>query len=180
MWQERTHGRSSLKYSATEPSLMSSRLEFQVSPTFGWLQCSMIVLTYGGCAVPRPWTSTQISTPASAAALPHGTRALPICSSVFSTGTSLGRPLGRTLTPRPPMSAASSTNSLQVSMFFLTSSGLGEWNSQTLPQPQTSTPPSAKRLRTSLRSSLLKVGSTPCLCVVRSSTGETPVALQIL
>src|SRR5215472_15367662 len=180
MWQERSHGRSRWKYSATDLSLMSLAFEFQVMPTLGWPQASMTVLTYGGWAVPLPWTSTQISTPASAAALPHGTRALPICSSVFSTGTSLGRPLGRTLTPRPPMSAASSTNSLQVSMFFLTTSGSGEWNSQTLPQPQTSTPPSAKRLRTSLRSTLLNVGSTPCLCVVRSSTGETPVALQIL
>src|SRR3954447_14244230 len=103
MWHDRTHGRSRWKYSATDLFLMSVGLEFHVSPTFGWPQCSMIVLQRGGCDVPPPWTSTQISTPASAAAWPHSISDLPICSSVFSTGTSFGSPLGRTLTPRPPM-----------------------------------------------------------------------------
>ena len=88
----------------------------------------------------------------------------------------LGRPLGRTLTPLPPMSATSSTNCLHVSMFFWTTAGSGLWNSQTVPQPQMSTPASAKRFFTSLRCSLLSDGSTPCLWVVRSSTGETPAA----
>src|SRR4051812_29633248 len=178
MWHDRIHGQSSSKYSFTLPSFMSSLLEFHVSPTLLCLQCSIIVLTYGGCAVPRPCTSTQISTPASAAALPHGMSDLPICSSVFSTLTSFGSALGRTFTPLPPTSAVSSTKRLHVSICFSTSFLSGEWNSQVVPQPQIVTPASANFFLTSLRASLLSDGSTPCLCVVRSSTGEMPVALH--
>src|SRR6516162_9223651 len=126
MWQERIHGRSSSKYSATDPFLRSLGLEFHVTPTRAWPQCSIILLTYGGNALPRrtpslpggcsvpPWTSSQISTPASAAALPHARSDRPICSSVLAIGTDRGRPLGRTLTPLPPMSAASSMKRLHV------------------------------------------------------------------
>src|ERR1700719_4019106 len=128
MWHERIHGRSSLKYSATDLSLMSLALEFHVRPTCGCPQCSIMVLTLGGKAEPcPPWTSTQISIPASAAVLPQSISDLPICSSVFSTGTDGGRSLGRTLTPLPPRSADSSTNSLHVSMFLRTTAGSGEW-----------------------------------------------------
>src|SRR5262245_25053678 len=176
MWHDLIHGQSSSKYSFTLPSFRSVALEFHVSPTLLCLQCSIIVLTCGGWAVPRPCTSTQISTPASAAALPQGISDLPICSSVFSTLTSLGRSLGRTFTPFPPMSAVSSTKRLHVSICFWTTFWSGEWNSQVVPQPQISTPASANFFFTSLRASLLSDGSTPCLCVVRSSTGETPVS----
>src|SRR5262249_53981286 len=65
-------------------------------------------------------------------------------------------------------------------MFFFTTSASGDWNSQTLPHPQNVTPLSAKRLRTSDRCSALRVGSTPCLCVVRHSTAAIPTDLQIL
>src|SRR6516225_7053981 len=102
MWHDLIHGRSRSKYSFTEPFLTSSPLEFHVSPTLLWPQCSMKVFTCGGCDVPRPWTSTQISMPASSAALPQGISDLPICSSVFSTGTFGGSELGRTFTPLPP------------------------------------------------------------------------------
>src|SRR5262249_18310425 len=112
MWHDFSHGRRSLKYSDTEPFFTSLGFEFQVMPTFGWSHVSMMVLMYGGCAVPAPWTSTQISTPASAAAWPHSISDLPICSSVLGTSTSFGRALGRTLTPLPPMSATSCTNCL--------------------------------------------------------------------
>src|SRR5262245_55863626 len=135
MWHDLIHGFSSSKYSLTLPSFMSSLLEFQVTPTLSCLQCSIIVLTCGGWAVPRPWTSTQISTPASAAALPHGISDLPICSSVLAVSTFGGSRLGRTFTPLPPMSAASSTKRLHVSICFLTSFSSGEWNSQVVPQP---------------------------------------------
>src|SRR4051812_13574295 len=131
MWQERIHGRSSLKDSATDPFLTSVGLLFQVTPTLGCPHSSMIVFMLGGSAVPGPCTSTQISTPASAAALPHGTSALPIWANVFSVGTPLGSALGRTFTPLPPRSATSSTKRLQSSMCFLTSASLGEWNSHT-------------------------------------------------
>src|SRR5437763_5963359 len=178
MWQLRTYGQSSLNEAATLPCLTSSGLEFHVRPTALWPQCSMIVLQRDGSAVPRPCTSTWISTPASWAALPHSISALPICSRVFSSGTPGGSALGRTLTPRPPMSATSSTNALHVSMFLRTTSADGEWNSQTEPQPEIATPASAAFLRTSLRCSLLSDGSTPCLCVVRNSTATRPVALQ--
>src|SRR5262245_51442014 len=178
MWQERIHGQSSLNDSATEPPLTSLALLFQVTPTLAWPQCSMIFFMLAGSAVPRPCTSTHTSTPASAAALPQGISDLPICSSVFSTATPLGRALGRTLTPRPPRSATSSMNCLHVSMFFFTSPGLREWNSQVVPQPQMATPAPANCLRTSLRLSLLRDGSTPWACVVRSSTGEMPTGLH--
>src|SRR5262245_40516045 len=107
MWHDFTHGLSSLKYSATDLFLMSAGSLFHVTPTLGWLACSMMVLMCGGWSVPLPWTSTQISTPASAAALPHGISDLPICASVLATGTLSGKLLGRTLTPLPPMSATS-------------------------------------------------------------------------
>jgi hypothetical protein len=63
-------------------------------------------------------------------------------------------------------------------MFFLTTAGSGEWNSQTLPQPQNTTPESANCFFTSLRSSAESVGSTPCLCVVRHSTAAMPTSLH--
>src|SRR5262245_52497322 len=178
MWHDLIHGRSSVKYSLTEPSFTSVALLFHVSPTLLWSVCSIIVLTCGGCDVPAPWTSSQISTPAPSAALPHWRSDRPICSNVFSTGTSLGSPLGRTLTPLPPRSATRSTNSLQVSICLRTLAASGQWKSHVLPQPQISTPASANFWRTSLRWSLLRVGSTPCLCVVRSSTGDIPAVLH--
>ena len=107
-------------------------------------------------------------------------RALPICSKVLGMGTSLGRPLGLTFTPLPPMSRTRSTNRLQVSMFSSTVFLLVEWNSQTEPAPQISMPASANFLRTSFLSSGERVGSTLCAWVVRSSTGEIPVVLQTL
>src|SRR5436190_11142430 len=128
MWHDFTHGLSSLKYSATDLFFTSVGLLFHVTPTFGWLACSMIVFMCGGCAVPLPWTSTQISTPASDAALPHGIRDLPICSRVFSAFTLSGRLFGRTFTPLPPMSATSSTKRLHVSICLSTSAFFGEWN----------------------------------------------------
>src|SRR5262245_46844362 len=137
MWHDLTHGHSSLKYSATEPFFTSVlSFEFHVRPTLLWPHSSMIVFMCGGCAVPWPWTSTQISTPASAAALPHGTSDLPICSRVFFASTPLGRSLGRTFTPLPPMSATSSTNFLHSSIFFFTSAWSVWWKSHVEPHPQ--------------------------------------------
>jgi hypothetical protein len=59
-------------------------------------------------------------------------------------------------------------------MFFCTSAGLVDWNSQVVPHPQTSTPASMHCLRTVLRSSFDSDGSTPCLWPVRNSTGPMP------
>src|SRR4051812_38877284 len=106
MWQDLTHGFNRANDSATEPLTTSSGLEFQVTPTFFSPQCSMIAFMLEGFCVPPPWTSTHTSTPASAADLAQGTSDLPICSSVFSCGTSFGNPLGLTFTPRAPRSRA--------------------------------------------------------------------------
>src|SRR5262249_46845111 len=79
----------------------------------------------------------------------QGISDLPICSRVRGTGTLGGKALGRTLTPRPPRSATSCTKRRQVSMLSRTTAWSGEWNSQTVTQPQMAMPASAKRVRTS-------------------------------
>ena len=115
------------------------------------------------CRGPRP----RFRRPASAAALPHGISDLPICSSVFSTGTPWGSPFGRTLTPRPPRSATSCDELLaRLDVLLRPSPGRRTWNSQIVPQPQivdagvrrTSCGPPCAAPATG-------VGSTPCLCV---------------
>src|SRR5262245_41986960 len=126
MWHDLSHGESILNDSATEPPLTSVPLEFQQTPTAGWPQCSMIVFMFGGFCVVWPGTSTKISTPASAAALPQGTSDLPICSSVFSTDAPRGTVFGRTFTPFAPRSWARPTNCLHSSMFFLTTDASGD------------------------------------------------------
>ena len=125
MWQQRMKGRRSANDAATEPSATSVSFEFQVRPTLGWEQTSMIRRIRDGTFVWSPWTSTQISTPWSRAKAPHSASARPICSSVFSSGTSFGSPFGRTLTPRAPMSFARRTHSRQSSTFFLTTGRVG-------------------------------------------------------
>ena len=51
-----------------------------------------------------PCTSSWMWTPWSWAKVPHSRSDLPICSSVFSSGTSFGRPFGRTFTLGDPRS----------------------------------------------------------------------------
>jgi len=93
---------------------MSVLFEFHVRPTDGCLQASMIARQFFGSCVTAPWTSTQISTPASAAAVPHSTSARPICSNVFCGSAPFGTPFGRTFTPLPPRSATSRHELLAV------------------------------------------------------------------
>ena len=118
--------------------------------------------------------------PLSCANWPHSRSDLPICSSVFSSGTSFGSPLGRTFTLGDPMSFASFTHSLVSSMFFRTTAASGEWYSQVVPSPPIFTGESANCLRTSARAAGDSEISTPCLWVVRSSTASKPAAVRFL
>ena len=126
MWQQRMNGRRSANDSATDPLATSVSFEFHVTPTARWPHASMIRRIRAGILVWSPWTSHQISTPLSAAKPPHSASACPICSSVFSSGTSFGSPFGRTFTARAPMSFASSTHSRQSATFWRTTAGSGE------------------------------------------------------
>src|SRR3954453_468924 len=65
-----------------------------------------------------------------------------------------------------------------MSMFFFTTAGSGDWNSHTLPQPQNTTPLSANCFLTAARWSAVRVGSTPCLWVVRNPTAAIPTAVH--
>src|SRR6266851_2874042 len=82
-----------------------------------------------------PCTSSWIFTPCSRANAPHSASALPICSSVRSSGTSLGRPFGRTFTLGDPMSCANFTHAFVSSTFFRTRAGSAEWYSHVVPRP---------------------------------------------
>ena len=87
-------------------------------------------------------------------------RDLPICSIVFSRGTSAGSVFGFTFTPVAPQSAIRSMYFLVSSMFSFSLAGSGEWYSQLDPYPTSSTGESANRFFTSARSALLSDGST--------------------
>ena len=152
------------------PSFTSVSFEFQVTPTAGWPQASMIFRMRTGRRVSSPWTSHQISTPFSRANFPHSASDFPICSRVFSSGTSFGRPFGRTLTAFAPRSFARRTHSRQSATFFCTTAGSGEWNSQTLPRLTCRRPASRHFAPTSFRAAGDSVRSTPWACVVRNST----------
>src|ERR1035441_11034585 len=129
MWQLRMKGPSRPKASLTEPSLTSLGLEFQQAPRFLWLADVRMAAAFLGRAVPEPWTSIQISTPfdwpysASSRSPPE------MLAMVVSSGTFCGRPLGRTLTARAPVSCARSTNALPLSTCFFRSAASGDSNS---------------------------------------------------
>src|SRR5436305_1564997 len=89
--------RATLGAAVTAPFSTSVWFEFQVRPTAGCRQAAMMARMFFGSCVTAPWTSTQISTPASCPALPHSARALPICSNVFCGSAPFGTPFGRTL-----------------------------------------------------------------------------------
>ena len=105
---------------------------------------------------------------------------MPICSSVFSSGTSFGKPFGLTFTLGEPRSFASVTHCLVSSMFLRTTAGSGEWYSQVVPSPPIFTGESSNRLRTSARADGESEISTPCLWVVRSSTPSRPTSVRFL
>ena len=130
--------------------------------------------------VSAPCTSSWMRTPASVAACAHSRIERPICSSVFSSGTSLGRPFGRTFTLGQPRSFASCTHCLVSSMFFRTTAGSGEWYSQVVPSPAIFTAEPSNCLRTSARCAAVSDGSTPWACVVRNSTPSSPAAVKFL
>jgi hypothetical protein len=92
----------------------------------------------------------------------------------------LGSPFGRTFTLGEPRSFASVTHSFVSSMFLRTTAASGEWNSHVVPRPPIFTGESSKRLRTSARAAGGSEISTPCLCVVRSSTASIPTSVRFL
>ena len=131
MWHDLTHGRSSERLGDGAVLTRRSGFEFQVRPTFLWPQCSMIVLHVrrvlrAGAVDLDPDLDARVRRRL-AARDRAPCRSAPASS---PTGTSFGRPLGRTFTPLPPRSAGRSTNCLHVSMFFWTTAGSGDWNSQ--------------------------------------------------
>ena len=102
MWQQRMKGRRSAKDEATEPSVTSVSFEFQVRPTLGCEQTSMIRRIRAGTFVWSPWTSTQISTPLSFAKAPHSRERPPDLLERLLLGDVLRQPVGPHLdAPRP-------------------------------------------------------------------------------
>src|SRR5262249_2523794 len=101
MWHERTHRASILNASATEPPFPRVPSSFTVPPPFGPPHSTIPASMFAGPPAPRQRPPPRFPPPASSAALPHSTSALPICSSVFAGSTPLGRSLGRTFTPLP-------------------------------------------------------------------------------
>ena len=54
MWQDLIQGFSMSNEAAIEPFLISVGFEFQVKPTLGWPQASMIFLQFAGSCVWAP------------------------------------------------------------------------------------------------------------------------------
>ena len=93
--------------------------------------------------------------------------------------TPSGKSLGRTFTPRAPVSRARSTNCLPRSTCLRRSPASGEWNSQVVPKLTSRTLARSKRCRTCVRSTGPSDGSTPCRWPVRSSTPAKPAVSSI-
>src|SRR6266849_428401 len=123
-----------------------------------------------------PCTSSWIFTPCSRANAPHSASALPICSSVRSSGTSLGRPFGRTFTLGEPMSCANFTHAFVSSTFFRTRAGSAEWYSHVVPRPPILTGESVK-LRTTHRHGVELALSPAARAEVRTRCTDSPVKI---
>jgi hypothetical protein len=63
-------------------------------------------------------------------------------------------------------------------MFFRTTAGSGEWNSHVVPSPPILMGDASNRAFTAARSVLERLGSTPCLWVVRNSTASNPASVR--
>ena len=159
----------------------SSALQFQHSFEPGCFETSMILRMFGNLGRAA---AVDLEADLDAVALAESghlvERAGRSARASWPTGTPAGKPLGRTLTPEPPTSWHSLMKALVSSMFLFSTAGSAR---VILAQrcPARPAPPGCRQTAWPLPCAAASSsdGSTPCLCVVRSSTPRKPVFSQL-